>query len=153
MKAFSVNKASWHYRMNISMAKTNERLSRDDYAERFVQSKDNLCSYWQMTLWSMFKLAVSIAFVIAVAGFLLFVLYNIGYAFMFHTTEAMIGTALIVGVIGISIGFTFGGTWLTARKQRKLDNILYHGETETSLSKAKYSSWKSGVCVPVEFKE
>lgn len=153
MKPFSVNKSSWHYHMNVSMAKTNDRLSRDDYAEKYVMSKDNLCSYWQMTLWSMFKLAVAAAFVIGVAGFLLFVIYKIGYAFLFHTAHAMVGTALITGAIGLAAGFAFAGTWLKTRRQRKLDNILYHGETETSLSKAKYSSWKSGICVPVEFKE
>ena len=153
MKSFSVNKASWHYRMNVSMAKTNERLNRADYAERFVQSKDNLCSYWQMTLWSMFKFAVAAAFVIGVSGFLLFVLYNIGYVFLFHTTQALIGTGIMACVVGVIVGLVFGNTWLEKRKQQKLDNILYHGETETSLSKAKYTSWKSGVCVPVEFKQ
>lgn len=152
MKPFSVNKNSWHYRLNVSMAKTNDRLNRDDYVEKYVMSKDNLCSYWQMTLWSMFKFAVAAAFVIGVTGFLLFVAYNIGYAFVFHTTEAMIGTAIITVTIGIIFGLAFGGNWLNSRKQRKLDAILYYGETETSLSKAKYTSWKSGVCVPVEFK-
>ncbi len=153
MKSFSVNKASWHYRMNVSMAKTNNRLSRDDYAEKYVMSKDNLCSYWQMTLWSMFKFAVAAAFVIGVVGFLLFVLYNIGHVFWFHTAQAFVGTAIMVCVVGVIVGLVVGNTWLEKRKQRKLDNILYHGETETSLAKAKYSSWKGGVCVPLEFKE
>lgn len=153
MKAFSVNKNSWHYRLNVSMAKTNDRLSSDEYAEKFVQSKDNLCSYWQMTLWSMFKVAAATVFVVGLIGFILFVIYNIGYAFLFHTAQAIAGTVIIVGTIGLIVGLVHLGTWLDRRKKHKLDMILYHSETETSLAKAQYSSWKNGVCVPVEFKE
>jgi hypothetical protein len=153
MKAFSVNKNSWHYRLNVKMCKTNERLYRQDLVEKYVMSKDNLCSYWRMTLWSVFKVAVSAAFVIGVAGFLLFVAYNIGHAFWFHTTQAFIGAAAVAGLIGVILGIAFVVNWLNSRKQRKLDAILYGGKTETSLTKAKYSSWKSGICVPVEFKE
>lgn len=153
MKPFVINRNSWHYKLNIVMCKTNERLSRDYYAEKYVMSKDNLCSYWQMTLWSMFKFAVAAAFVIGVAGFLLFVLYNVGYVFWFHTAQAFVGTAVMACVVGVIVGLVVGNTRLEKRKQRKLDNILYHGETETSLTKAKYSSWKSGICVPVEFTE
>lgn len=152
MKEFSVNKTSWHYRLNVEMAKTNERLSRDDYAEKFVQSKDNLCSYWRMTLWSMFKVAVAAAFVVGLI-YLLFVLaYSIGYAFWFHTTQAFIGTAAVVGVFALISGMLFGLNWMDTRRKRKLHAILYEGETETSLAKAKYSSWKNGICLPVEFK-
>ena len=152
MKTFSVNKNSWHYKLNISMVKTNDSLYREDYVERYVQSKDNLCSYWQMTLWSMFKAAVAIAFVCAVIGFIGFVLYNYGYALMFHTTQALVGTAFVIGVFVFAGSVVYVGSKLSARKRIKLDKIIYHGETETSLAKAQYSSWKNGVCVPVEFK-
>lgn len=152
MKTFSVNKDSWHYRLNVRMAKTNERLSRDNYAEKFVQSKDNFCSYWRMTLWSMFKVAVSVSFAgVAIFG-VLYLLYGFGYAFIFHTTQALVGTALVFGVIGVLVGMFAVSTWLDKRKKQKLDAILYDGETETSLAKAKYSSWKGGICLPVEFK-
>ena len=153
MKTFSVNKNSWHYKLNVSMAKTNERLKRDDRAELFVQSKDNLCSYWQMTLWSSFKFAVAASFVIFVIGFILFGLYNLGYAFIFHTTQTLIGTGLGIAFIATIIGIVMLSNWMEKRKNEKLSKILNDGETETSLAGAKYSSWKSGVCVPVEFKE
>jgi hypothetical protein len=152
MKTFSVNKNAWHYELNVHMAKTNDRLKRDDYAERFVQSKDNFCSYWRMTLWSMFKVAVATAFLIGVAGFLMFVLYNIGYAFMFHTAQALVGAAVLIGAVALIAGTVLGLNWMDTHKKRKLDAILYNGETETSLAKAKYSTWKNGVCIPVEFK-
>ena len=152
MKTFSVNKDSWHYRLNVRMAKTNERLLRDSYAEKFVQSKDNFCSYWRMTLWSMFKVAVSAAFVATLVVLSLIGLYNIGYAFVFHARQALIGTAFVLGLIGMIVSMFAISTWFDNRTKRKLDAILHDGETETSLAKAKYSSWKGGVCVPVEFK-
>lgn len=152
MKTFSVNKNSWHYKLNMQMAKTNERLDREDYVARYVQSKDNLCSYWQMTLWSMFKAAVAVAFVCAVIGFIGFGIYNYGYALMFHTTQALIGTGVFLALIAVIIGLVILTNWVGRRKTEKLDKILYDGETETSLAKAQYSSWKNGVCVPVEFK-
>jgi hypothetical protein len=152
MKAFSVNKNSWHYRLNVRMCKTNDRLTRDDNAVKYVMSKDNLCSYWQLTLWSMFKVAVSAAFVTVIIFGVLFLLYLFGYALFFHTIQTLIGTAMALGVGGFLVGMLMLSAWLDKRKRQKLHAILYEGETETSLSKAKYSSWKSGICLPVEFK-
>jgi len=152
MKAFSVNKNSWHYKLNVRMAKTNERLNRDDNAEKFVQSKDNLCSYWRMTLWSSFKIAVATAFVIGLVCFIMVMLYNMGYALMFHTTQSLIGVGIVLALIATIVGIVTLSTRLDRRKNAKLNKILYEGETETSLAGAKYSSWKNGVCVPVEFK-
>jgi hypothetical protein len=153
MKTFSVDKNSWHYKLNVKMVKTNERLNRDDRAEIYVQSKDNLCSYWQMTLWSVFKVAVAVSFVIVLVGFVMFTLYNLGYAFMFHTTNALIGTGILLAAVTTVTGIVSLMTWISRRKTEKLNKILFYGETETSLTKAQYSSWKNGVCVPVEFKE
>jgi hypothetical protein len=152
MKTFSVNKNSWHYRLNVRMAKTNDRLDRDNLAEIYACSKDNLCSYWQMTLWSMFKVGVTIAFAVTAIFGVLYLFYLFGYALIFHTTELLVGTGSVLGLITIIIGMAAVNNWFDNRKKRKLDLILYHGETETSLAKAKYSSWKGGICVPVEFK-
>jgi len=152
MKTFSVNKDSWHYKLNVTMVKTNERLNKEDYSERYVQSKDNLCSYWQMTLWSMFKAAAAVAFVCALVGLVLFAIYSYGYALMFHTNQALAATVFVVGGFLFVGSIIYGGSKLSDRKRIKLNRILYEGETETSLTKAQYSSWKNGVCVPVEFK-
>ena len=152
MKNFSVNKNSWHYRLNVRMAKTNDRLDRDNLAEIYVCSKDNLCSYWQMTMWSMFKVAVAIAFAVTGIFGVLYLFYLFGYALMFHTTELFVGIGFVIGLITIIIGMAAVNNWLDKRRKQKLHAILYDGETETSLAKAKYSSWKGGICVPVEFK-
>ncbi len=152
MKTFSVNKDSWHYKLNVTMVKTNERLNREDYSEKYVQSKDNLCSYWQMTLWSMFKAAVAVAFICTVIGCVLYAIYAYGYALMFHTTTALTATASVVGMLLFVAIIIYGSSKLSDRRRIKLNRILYEGETETSLTKAQYSSWKNGVCVPVEFK-
>ena len=152
MKTFSVNKNSWHYKLNARMVKTNERLNRNDNAEKYVQSRDNLCSYWQMTLWSMFKVAVTAAFLIGLASLSMVVIYLMGYGMIYHTTSFLLGAGAVIGLAMLTVGAIALADWLDRRKKVKLDKILYEGETETSLAGAKYSSWKSGVCVPVEFK-
>lgn len=152
MKAFSVNKNSWHYKLNIKMVKTNERLYRNDNAEKYVQSKDNLCSYWRMTLWSVFKLAVAAAFVLGLAAVALYLVGGYIYALLFHTSTALIGTALLAVVLGLFVGTIFIITLISKHHRNKLDKILFEDATETSLAKAQYSSWKKGICVPVEFK-
>ena len=153
MKSFSVNTNSWHYKLNIRMTKTNDMLSQGNNAEKYVKSKDNFCSYWRMTLWSMFKISVALSFVAAIAIMLLYFVYLYGYALIFNTGEALIGTGVVITTIAMIVGFVVLGTTLDARKRKKLKKILEEGETETSLAKAKYSTWKDGICIPVEFKE
>ena len=152
MKTFSVNKNSWHYKMNLEMCLTNEMLKRDNYAEKYVQSKDNFCSYWRMTLFSMFKIAVIFAGIAVLLFGILFVLYNIGHAFIYNLSTALVLTGILIGFLAFVIGIAFVSDWITKRKRIKLNKILHGGHTETSLAKAKYSSWKNGVCVKVEFK-
>jgi hypothetical protein len=153
MKTFSVNKNSWHYKLNVRMVKTNERLNRDDYAEKYVRSQDNLCSYWRMTTWSMFKVLVAATFFVVLTAGIIAALYMIGNAFIFHTQQALIATGVIVGIITFIVLVTMLVNWISKRNREKLSAILYLDKTETSLSSAKYSSWKSGICLPVEFKD
>jgi len=153
MKTFSVNKNSWHYKLNLQMVKTNDHIHHGNHAETYVMSKDNLCSYWQMTLWSMFKvLVVLVFFGVLIAG-ILAALFLIGNAFILHTQQALITTGVILSLFAAIFGISAIITMITSRKKEKLNKILYDGETETSLAKAQYSSWKNGICLPVEFKE
>lgn len=152
MKTFTVNKDSWHYKLNFEMCKTNDRLYRPELIHTFIMSKDNLCSYWSMTLWSLFKASVAVSFVLAVAAIMCYAIYMYGYALMFHTTDVLVGTGLVVSIVAVASFLAWFSTWISKRKRIKLDKILYDGETETSLTKAQYSSWKTGVCIPVEFK-
>jgi hypothetical protein len=153
MKPFSVNKQSWHYKMNTEMCKTNDSLKQYGYAEKFVQSKDNFCSYWRMTLFSIFKVLVVVTFVLMVASLILFVLYNIGSAFIYNTAAAFVTTGVVLSLFVFSICIALLSSWFGKRRSEKLQKILHNGETETSLAKTKYSSWKNGICLPVEFKE
>lgn len=153
MKAFTVNKNSWHYKLNTSMCKTNERLDTAERVSKYIMSKDNLCSYWRMTLWSSFKALVVVSFIVGVVGFLLFTLHAIGVAFIANPTSSLMVTLAGVIVVALAVGVVYSITSLKERQRIKMNKILYEGETETSLTKAQYSSWKSGICVPVEFKE
>jgi hypothetical protein len=100
----------------------------------------------------MFKVAVTAAFLIGLASLSIFVIYLMGYAMVYHTTDFLLGAGGVIGLIILTVGTIALAGWLDDRKRVKLDKILYEGETETSLAGAKYSSWKSGVCVPVDFK-
>jgi hypothetical protein len=153
MKPFVVNKNSWHYKMNIEMVQTNDRLKLSDNAEKFVQSKDNFCSYWRMTLWSMFKIAIVAVIVLIGVAFVLSLICLYGFALIFNTKEVLLLTGGGILAIAAFFGLILLGVWLDSRKRAKLNRILHDGETETSLARAKYSSWKNGVCLPVEFKE
>lgn len=153
MKAFTVNKNSWHYKLNTSMCKTNDRLDTTERVERYIMSKDNLCSYWRMTLWSSFKVLVAVSFICAVVAFLLFTLYNIGVAFITNPATSLKVTLAIVGGVALFIGIVYVLTRISNSQRIKMNKILYEGETESSIANARYSSWKSGICLPVEFKE
>jgi hypothetical protein len=152
MKPFVVNRDSWHYKLNVRMCKTNDRLSRDDNAVKYVMSKDNLCTYWQMTAWSLIKVLITAFFALSLVYIVGYLIYLYGYAWLFHTFDTFVATTSVIATIAGIVGLVTLFAWLDKRKKRKLDDILYHGETETSLSKAKYSSWKYGICLPVEFK-
>lgn len=153
MKTFSVNKNSWHYKLNFKMCQTNERLAQGNYAEKYVESKDNFCSYWRMSIWSMFKVLLVIAFVAGATTFIGYMLYLMGYAFVVHTQQAILSTVAVVIIFGLIFGIAYIVSLISERNRKKMNAIIYDGETETSLAKAKYSSWKAGICLPVEFKE
>lgn len=153
MKTFLVNKNSWHYKMNIDMVKTNESLKRDDYAERYVQSKDNFCSYWRMTLSSLSKAAIVLSLIAALLVGFLYVMYKVVSGFIYDPSTTLVLTGIVIAFLAFVIGIAFFSDWIAKRKRIKLNKILHGGHTETSLAKAKYSSWKNGICVKVEFKE
>lgn len=153
MKTFRVNTNSWHYRLNMRMCKTNERLSELEAAERFVRSKDTICSYWQLTAWSVFKVAVIASFSIAVIGMILSLVYLFVHALVTATAYTLLWTGITIGSFVLLVGIIALGAALDNRKRKKLNKILVEGETESSLAAARYSSWRSKVCVPLEFKE
>lgn len=153
MKPFSVNKNSWHYRLNIRMCKTNERLYEDvALAERFVCSKDTICSYWRLTAWSVFKVVVIVSFLAAVVVAALSLVYLFLHALVTATAYTLLWTGVTIGSFGLVVGLIVLGTTLDKRKAEKLNKVL-NGETESSLAAAKYSSWRNKVCVPLEFKQ
>lgn len=152
MKPFTVNTNSWHYKLNVKLCKTNDRLHSDKLAETYVKSKDNLCSYWRMTTWSVIKVLAVTSFISLIIGSILFFTFKFGMILYTNPISTIITTSIVLAVFTVIIGFLVGLSKLDTMRKNKLDRILYQGETETSLAKAKYSSWKNGFCMPVEFK-
>jgi hypothetical protein len=150
MKTFKVNKSSWHYKLNAYMLSSNDIIKGREHL--YLSTRDNLCKYWQTTLWSLAKVLIT-AIAIAVALFLFGILaYLAGYAFFTEPLASTIFTGSILGISALIIGTIYGIEMLVRANKRKARAALYAQENE-SLTKAKIASWKAGICLPVEFKE
>jgi hypothetical protein len=152
MKPFVVEKNSWHYRLN-AYALDKGVFDTKERVDMFIRSKDNLCSYWRLTIFSIIKLAAIGVFIggaifIAGAG-----VYTLGKAIFMYPLEGLIIIVVVFSAIFVCGLIGYALSVLAERRRKKLYKILHEGHTETSLTKAKYDSWKAGVCVPVEFKE
>jgi hypothetical protein len=152
MKTFCVDKNSWHYKMNAAMVKTDPKLARDGKNEIYVQSKDNICSYWQLTILSMFKIAFASFLLLFIATGFIYAMWTAARLFMINPYESLRALGLLLTFTAAIAAFIFISNWMARKREIKIDNILHNGETETSLAKAKYFSWKNKVCSKVEFK-
>lgn len=152
MKTFSVSKNSWHYRFNVRIAKQNPLLSDRDYADVYVSSKDNICAYWRLTVYNFLKVVAAAGFMLIFVGLLGFVAYVIVSSFIAMPMQALATAALLTVFLGTVALFVVIGNAVQTRRENKLNLILHRGETDTSLARAKYTSWRDGICVPVEFK-
>ena len=152
MKSFVVNKNAWHYKLNAYTCKS-EVLHSDYLVDKFIRSKDNLCSYMQLTTWSMIKICFIGALLAFLAAMSLLLAWVVVSAFITDPIGSLINTGLVLGILTVGITIVALGATYESYKRKKLNKVLYEGETETSLAKAKYKSWKTGVCVPVEFEE
>jgi ABC-type proline/glycine betaine transport system permease subunit len=101
----------------------------------------------------MVKVALGSALAVARISMAVFALGGLVYIAILEPVAVLINTIAVFVAVGvlILIGVVVG--WFDNRRRIKLQKILVNGETETSLARAKYMSWKNGICIPVEFKE
>lgn len=151
MKTFVVNQDSWHYRLNVRMLKTNTVIDTDKEAELYLKSRNNLCLYWQTTIWSIVKILL----LVSLSSFLLFllglILYVTGIELLVNPFFTLITILGALTIVGLTIFFAWVYIVLEKRKEDRITAILY--KRDQSLAKAKYDSWKSGICLPIEFRE
>lgn len=153
MQEFVVNKSSWHYRLNAYIASKNTMLWNKERVTKFLESKDNFCSYWSYTLTSLLKVALLTVFILIVVILASLAAYTIYLEVAANPWGALTTVLSILAILVIAFAFMVGGWMLDERKKEKMRSILYEDETETSLSRAKWYAWKNKVCLPVRFKD
>ena len=142
MKAFQVNRDSWHYKLNKHFL--NPRGDNEWYMQDYWERKyNNFCAYWRVT---MFRLVVAMFG----SAIILMLLVGLGQAIYQNPLE----TAKVVGIVVGSI-LVFGtvivcGMFVSEyMEKRKYQNA----ETSDSLFITKLKSYKSKVCPSVEYEE
>jgi hypothetical protein len=133
MKPFTVNRNSWHYKLNKHF------LNEDGFfMERSWEPKhNNFCSYWRATMFRMAAVGL-----LATGIIILLSLAAVG------TYVNPLGAAIVVGVILAMIaGVALLVVALHYADKRKYAN---RGKPE-SLFMQKYKAHKSKICPSVEF--
>lgn len=136
MKPFTVNRDSWHYKLNMHFANAygdNVYYIRD----RWEPKHNNFCSYWRATILRMFWVTVLAT---GIMGF--FVM--LGGAAYHNPAEFGI---VIAGAITV-FAAAFGSTFMINHIKNGLNNRT---EKPDSLFAMKYKSYKAKVCPSVEF--
>ena len=129
MKPFSINRNSWHYRMNKHFFNEYEYNMAS-----WERQRNNFCSYWRATTMRLVAMIVCAVIVISFA-------ISIVAAFMVAPIQAGLTVLLIVAVLG---GLAFIAY---------LSNRPSNTKEPTSLLAQRYRAYKSQICPAVEYKQ
>lgn len=133
MKAFKINRNSWHYKLNRHFF--NEHGITDYRMEECWEPRHgDFCSYWRATIFRMIVAAT-------LAVLVLFVLTGIGIAAYMHPYETLKVVAGVVGFFGVVFGIIATMVYIE-RSKNKLDQNLFV---------QKYKAHKAKICPMVEY--
>jgi hypothetical protein len=134
MKPFTINRNSWHYKLNIKF------LNDDNFSPRRIAGWEdrhsNFCSYWRATMFRLF-----FAFLFALVA----LLFVIGLGNIIYNNPVQ-----FFSTIGFIILF-LGSVVIFVLILEAKNNI--GKKYKDSLFVQKYKSHKSKICPMVEFKE
>ena len=142
MKAFRVNRDTWHYKLNkyfLNSYGQNRYYMEDQWEPRH----NNFCSYWRAT---MFRLVFALATVIAVG----IVIFLTGLFIYENPIEVVKIVMTIIGFIAVLFGVavtSVGVRELLDRRKRKAATV------PDSLFVTRYKAYKSKICPMVEYDE
>lgn len=134
MKPFSINRKSWHYKLN-------QHFFNEDYIRYWESQHNNFCAYWRATILRvlfaslLFVLTVAILSVIVVAS----IADPIGATIVF-------GSAILV--VTIIIGLAALSEYIQERNRERAEK----GEEPKTVIGKQYRVWKSKICPYVEYK-
>lgn len=132
MKAFKINRNSWHYKLNKHFFNTYAHTMEFHWEPKH---KD-FCSYWRATIYRMLTIVALI--IGAIAGVIIF-----GAAVYFHTVQtfSVIASVLVVAAI-VAAGVILS---------EKLENRTKPKTKPESLLAQRYRAHKERICPIIEF--
>ena len=136
MKAFEINRDSWHYKLNKNFFNNYE-----GWMERWEEKHADFCSYWRATFFRMMWIAVLFSLGATIVSV-------IGVGLWTNPVEVILGFLLSVAVLGVCVGIPI----TIANLQRRRAARMAGRNDPPSLFKQKYQAWKGRYCPAVEYK-
>lgn len=135
MKPFTINRNSWHYRLN------RDFLNEDGFSERSMELNweprhRDFCSYWRATVGRV------IAFNLAVAALFLLI---VGFAHLvvYYPIDLLIAVAVIIGIFAVIVMIALAEEAVKGRKKNQPEGLISQ----------RLRAYKSRVCPIVEYEE
>jgi len=133
MKTFTINRDSWHY-------KINKNFLQDNFMERGWEPKHaSFCKYWSAT---MVRIVAAGGLVSTLALFL----FVISSAIWYQPFVMLIVAMVIIGIIGTILGIAVLVDHIQSRPAKDTDR------EPKSMMAMKYYSFKNKICPMIEFK-
>jgi cytochrome c biogenesis protein ResB len=133
MKPFSINRNSWHYKLNKHF------FNEDAYDMRsWERRRNNFCSYWRATLFRVIFLTALVAAASTAIGML-------GYYIYTHTAQAIITIGGILAGVAVMVGIPITLIVLAGK-------IKHSDAVQNSIVLQRIRNHKSKICPSVEYK-
>lgn len=136
MKPFTINRNSWHYKLNKRFFNDHKHWMQS----RWEPMHNNFCSYWRATAFRMIFATAMITFLGLVVGIL-------GYLVYLDPVNALATVGCIIAVFALMFALAFISHVIENRKRKKLNE-----EPSQSLFAQKYRANKEKICPMVEYK-
>ena len=117
-----VNKNSWHYRLNLRFAIESGYTPLPWQAQKYVESKDTICSYLYLTALNVFTLLFRVLFIISGSVFLITILALI---IISAPIAVLISVGLVLTIIGIAAVAHHFRIVIERRTLKRINHILY----------------------------
>ena len=151
MKPFVVDKNSWHYRLNLNTVSQNKLFRHEEHVIKYIESRDNLCSYWRMTLNNVISNILYTSILIFLALFIIYCIYNIWTSFLIDPVLVF----SIITIITLVMSTVMFISHIIERdaeiKRQEIRNIISNVTTSDSGMKSMYQPLKNKTCMKVNF--
>ena len=136
MKPFTINRNSWHYKLNKKF------FNGYEYSMQSVwePSHNNFCSYWRATVFRMI-------FVVFLGGIFISIVGTLSYMAYLDPLGALVFVVALFFAFVLFLGAVFIAHLVESRERKNKDE-----EPSQSLFAQKYRANKEKICPMVEYK-